>query len=1681
MIELAKGVVEDLLGQIKNVSSTFSGLTDSQIINGLIIVKYHLVADTDNIIINNYITTDNPVFLYKADTFLTHSLLLCDYIQNGTVPSNTGFSVTSNTLHFTPDSTIYPSTGGFCDVFIVYFQDTPLGNNHPVFDFTGTNISMISFIGNDYHELNFGGNCPYLEEINLSNNNDSLDVKYGTYQNNSDLTPGIYNGNFQKITFANNAFAGSNVKQIVFPNSEATYTIPEGCFEGSTQLMEVIIPDSVTGIGKNAFRKCTNLEYVYIGRNVTTIEEGAFEECTYAGMEFETSYDNTKFLGEKFALLRKNTDKTYSVIHATDHWMSDWAGIYSGVACHHMVYRAADLPSYINPTTQHIGAGFINTNRTEVQFTDIHGTQFTGYMISTQQTTQSQLNGVRQDGTLIYAMPVFKLIKGFEPRACVNGHMEHLRFRIWDSLEYIGKEAFKGAVLKVQWPAKYGFNLDTTQEYDTRSFYIESYAQTFTIGESAFENCSLNTNNTTLYVNKKTIWGDKCFYGCQNLEGIDFRENTPSIDYLLWDNEGKINWDPAYTTTDLGKLSFANTPSLATITCSANPVNNTVKCNAIGYFSNSGGTWGYIMVGCKNTDFATLSQTHHVNGILENAFYGCTSLTLSNPGTAFDNYDLIGSSAFYACSNLLSTEATPIMFRGKIYRTSGGQFDYAGIVIGSKAFYGCTNIIYLHFNEGMHDPGMTGVIYATLGSKAFASTGINKIDIDNHAYVTLSNELDTFDGCSINTISVTSTNNDAYGVRWSNTDEGGANTVENVLWVGETSYTNNTTLVKSGTGKDIINVPNFGDDQGYILKKIKTKAFSGVSLNNGSNTTIHIPKTVDTVEANIFDGSKTDNLVAGDPTHPCDLKLDGEVYSRGITNCVCNTDTPNLSTGLLFYLGGKYFKKIVEDTVTNKAQGYHYYTVTLPATPKPCIKIFEGISSIVIGEVTYDNNNNVVVRLSNSINWDYTAQDTDPHVTAISGGVELILMYSHQQFDSAEEARYCYGGITPGTTWQGINVPNDVYRSAKTLSYDGYTNISEGAFSNCKWVNNVFSQKLLTTGGLFKGCTNLKTIKGCDVDSISNLSLNIFNGDIPASCFEGCSNFTGILPANGNAYLQYPIYFGRSSFKNCSEFTDHHMLYYGTTFNGYAFDGCTKLREINLHSVLGTLHSTAFDNCTPLTAKADSTCGYYFTGMDETSIVNNENKIVVGSLSSDISKAAGICEHAFYGMNSNLDYILSHVDDYTIGTEAFANSSIKSYRETDCHRTVISQKAFKNCQSLTRANLGENAVIGESTFEDCISLFQFTVDGKTDIPANAFKGCVALPTIKTEGGIGENAFNGCTSLTSIELSQTSTSTATIEPSAFIGCPLATITIPLNATGTRKYEYDTGIIGETKCVYDYDADGHLRVVFGIKSFDISKIGVKVIGQHAYNGRGVSGVITIPQSVTRIEDYAFANNPNITKVYMPSTIEYIGANAFAGCTGLVRVVLPDSCQYVGTNAFKGCPLTEGFNSNTLDARYYTSSPIQSVAISGGNSLIKSSMDLTNSQCFDGINANAFTGCNIQVIKLPKICAKIESQAFDSCNSLVELHFSPSQPITIAPAAFNACSYLGEIYLHTKVIPSLIDYGGNKSHFYGAGGSIHESHRHLHVNVGLQNDATFASSDFYDALVTLGKFNVIYDLTE
>lgn len=144
------------------------------------------------------------------------------------------------------------------------------------------------------------------------------------------------------------------------------------------------------------------------------------------------------------------------------------------------------------------------------------------------------------------------------------------------------------------------------------------------------------------------------------------------------------------------------------------------------------------------------------------------------------------------------------------------------------------------------------------------------------------------------------------------------------------------------------------------------------------------------------------------------------------------------------------------------------------------------------------------------------------------------------------------------------------------------------------------------------------------------------------------------------------------------------------------------------------------------------------------------------------------------------------------------------------------------------------------------------------------------------------------------------------------------------------------------------------------------------------------VTIPESVTKIGDYAFSDCTELKTYNLPSNLKTIGTQAFirSGIEGEVKI--PNSVTEIGQAAFSATDIT----SATL--------PEGTVRVS----------------------VSLFAGCDkMTSVNLPDSVEVIDTEAFFGCASLTSFEF-PASIMAIGPKAFGECTGLKEVNIPTTV---------------------------------------------------------------
>lgn len=216
----------------------------------------------------------------------------------------------------------------------------------------------------------------------------------------------------------------------------------------------------------------------------------------------------------------------------------------------------------------------------------------------------------------------------------------------------------------------------------------------------------------------------------------------------------------------------------------------------------------------------------------------------------------------------------------------------------------------------------------------------------------------------------------------------------------------------------------------------------------------------------------------------------------------------------------------------------------------------------------------------------------------------------------------------------------------------------------------------------------------------------------------------------------------------------------------------------------------------------------------------------------------------------------------------------------------------------------------------------------------------------------------------------------------------------------------------------------------ETYTVTTIGSRA-GQRGY----ISGTLTLPNTLTTIEDQAFYWCDKLTgSLTIPNSVTYIGANAFRDCTGFDgELILSNSLKTIEEKAFYGCTFT-----GTLvipdkvekigDQAFYICKGISKVEMGNsvkylGERAFESCDNLTEvtlSESLTSIGDYAFQFCHAlkAPIIIPNSVTHIGTHAFSSCEKLQGLILGENVT-EIKDYAFNSCEQIaGELKLPDKI---------------------------------------------------------------
>lgn len=520
-----------------------------------------------------------------------------------------------------------------------------------------------------------------------------------------------------------------------------------------------------------------------------------------------------------------------------------------------------------------------------------------------------------------------------------------------------------------------------------------------------------------------------------------------------------------------------------------------------------------------------------------------------------------------------------------------------------------------------------------------------------------------------------------------------------------------------------------------------------------------------------------------------------------------------------------------------------------------------------------------------------------------------------------------------------------------------------------------------------------------------------------------------------------------------------------------AFDNCSKITEIIFPGFITSIGEGAFRNCTAIetiTFKGDVVTGDVTIGKAAFSGGGITGQRACTALTTvtfeEGSKVKEIGEQAFMGC-FKLEAIVLPSTVRAVGKEAFKDCSglltatiDGSSDENDT--TTFGTNVFQNCTNLAEVHISKNVKdFPSGIFAGCTNLATVTVADDS-------------PYLKVWDGVLYD--HEITKIIWVPLGRTGAFTipdtvTEIGANIFNNTGFTELIIPNSVTKIAYQAFRA--MGSLQKV-TFEEGGEEELVFGTQNassnsgrqFDDCEA---LVEMHlpARVKKIPEGFVMMTSSTTSTSSWTtLGNHSALTTVTIgdeehPSQLEYIGKGAFIGCAHLTEFVIPDTVTYIGDYAFantaiKNITLKEGIEYGART--YYWSLYYDYLK----NDLKLTDEDIADSQydvtftAEEGVTTipeyvvyqSSGTSLIRGEITIPKSVTTIGAQAFGS-TKITKLTFEEGgTELTIGASLLSACNSLEEIHFpaHMTAWPTTVfgSGGGVKPHTVTFGDADHPS---------------------------------------
>lgn len=1031
-------------------------------------------------------------------------------------------------------------------------------------------------------------------------------------------------------------------------------SIGEGAFSGST-VTAVTFPESLVGIGADAFAYCNSLKTVNITEGVAAIGMGAFKSCASL-TAINVDENNPYFTSGSGVLFSKDHSQLLQYPakrNATSVVVPDGVTYIAPEAfLDATLLKTISLLPSVNEFGEKAFAGCTALTSFKVYWEtpiSVPANSFQGVDVS--KVTLNVPVGLTE---LYQQAPVWKDFGNFTEFTDDNSPIRFADRNVeticlgWDT-NNDGKLTYAEAKAVTSLEGKFKNKANITSFNELQYFTgIKELAENEFAGATSLQ--------SVVFPTSLKIIGNSAFEGCANLTTAKLVTNVVTIGDKAFYGTGLTSVGLTVNVSYLGKGAYGNCPNLSSVTVVASNKHyfsayrtNVVftkdtttlvlwpatKAGQPSFNDKVKAVYPYAFSGCKDITGVTFNN---VETIGEYAFEGCTGLTSLAIG---DHVTTIGESAFTGCSSLQSI-SLPL----SVQTIGANAFKDMPVGIRCEVKWNTPISIPSNTFSNVEEPAagqLNGLLFVPAGKKNLyeKATGWKFFNMVYEGEISdYEATLVAFKDPKVEKLAVTA---------W---DTNGDNKV---------SYDEAAAVTSLGDVFTDKPISTFDELQYFVaLTEIGDNAFRNTGL-----TAVTMPSTIAKIGNSAFMGTAISSFNA--LPNLTEIADSAFAYNSGFTSLTISEKITKVGVGAF-----KGCEKLTAIKVNSSnpnymaADGILYSKDQTRLMQVPAAKTMAANYTIPAKVTDIDEDAFLMVKSINKVTIPLEVQSIGANAFRACTGLKTVTVEWHDPLD------------VPANVFEGVDVANATLRAPK-----GTTDLYAAA--------DVWKEF-----GTIEMYLDDVAVIDFEDSNVRDICIDNFDKDEDGQLTVAEAKLVTNL---GTRFK------GNTEIRTFNEFQYFTGL---TSLSNYAFQGCTALEEITLPSSLTTIPLGAFDGCTSLTS-VEIPASVRTVGSGAFTNCSNLTEITVAEGSTSLVAEDGVLYNS--GMKSLIAYPAGRTGSYEIPSTvtvinpyAFCGASGLTDLKMSKSVVTIGEGAFRKC-GISYINIPASVTnIAKYTFLECNNL-----------------------------------------------------------------------------------------------------------------------------------------------------------------------------------------------------------------------------------------------------------------------------------------------------------------------------------------------------------------------------------------